>query len=366
MSQKRKIKVLLVAPSMKIVGGQSIQAKRLLDAFAESGEIEIEFLANNPQTVFQRVKFLRTVFTSIKFWFSLFRKIPSFDIVHVFSAGTTSYIISTLPPLVVAKIFGVKTLLNYHTGVAETHLREWRLTAAPTMRLFDGIVVPSQFLVDVFARFDLKAEAVFNFVESGQFKFRARNPLRPVFLSNRNFERHYQVADVLRAFSLIQKNIPEAELIVAGGGSEENELKRLANELNLRSVEFVGQIEQSTMPALYDRADVYLNASVVDNMPLSLIEAFACGVPIVSTDAGGIPYLCEHGETALLVAIKDFENLAREAIRLFEDNALAQKIIANARRNCVKYSWETVRVAWLDVYRQLTSTKSDLDKTDLN
>lgn len=355
--KRRKVKIALVAPSMKNVGGQSIQAKRLVDAFADSEELQIEFVPNDPETAFQNVKFLRTVFTSIKFWFTLFKIVPRADIVHVFSSGTTSYIISTLPPLFVAKLFGRNTILHYHTGEAETHLKDWKLTAKPTMKRFDEIIVPSQFLVDVFARFDLQAKAIFNFVESDKFVFRERKPLRPIFLSNRNFEAHYQVGDVLRAFQIIQTVLPEAQLLIAGYGSEEATLKNLAVELNLKNTTFLGRIENAEMPKLYDRADIYLNSSIVDNMPLSIIEAFSCGLPVVSTDAGGIAYICEHRETALLVEKDDYKALAQEVIRLLANNELAQKIIAKARQNCVKYSWENARAEWLATYRNLTSEK---------
>lgn len=355
MENKRpqKIKVALVAPSMKEVGGQSIQAKRLLDAFSGSETVEFSFIPNNPETAFQTVKFLRTIFTSLKFWFLLFARIPQSDIVHVFSSGTTSYIISTVPPLFVSKLFGKKTVLNYHTGEAETHLKNWRLTAKPTMKMFDRIVVPSRFLVDVFAKFDLEATAIFNFVESEKFKFRARNPLEPVFLSNRNFEAHYQVADVLRAFQLIQQKIPEAKLVVAGYGSEESALKKLAAELNLANTEFIGRVEQNEMPKIYDKTDIYLNSSIVDNMPLSIIEAFSCGLPVVSTDAGGIPYIVEDGETGLLVKTNDYEALAKQAVRLLEDENLARKIIRNALEEIGKYNREKVREDWLKLYRNL-------------
>lgn len=350
-----KIKVLLVAPSMKIVGGQSIQAKRLLDAFAPDEKVELEFIPNNPDTPFQNVKLLRTILASIKFWFLLFRKIPKTDIVHIFSSGTTSYIISTLPPLFTAKLFGRKTILHYHTGEAEEHLKNWKMTAKPTMKRFDEIIVPSQFLVDVFAKFDLKAKAIFNFVEGEKFAFRERKSLKPVFLSNRNFEAHYRVEDVLRAFRLIQNRFSEARLLIAGCGSEEKKLKKLAGELKLENTEFLGRIENSEMPKVYDRADVYLNSSIVDNMPLSIIEAFSCGLPVVSTNAGGIPYICENGETALLVGKKDYETLAREAIRLLEDGALAEKIIGKAHAECVKYSQENVCGRWLEIYQETAS-----------
>lgn len=357
MKNLNKIKALLIAPPLKLVGGQSIQAKRLVEAFDNDERLQIEFLTNHPETPFENIKFLRTIFSSLKFWFQLFGKIPKTDVVHIFSSGTTSYIISTLPPLFAAKLFGQKTILHYHTGEAEEHLKNWKMTAKPTMKMFDEIIVPSQFLVEVFAKFDLEAKAIFNFVRSDKFIFRERDPLQPVFLSNRNFEAHYNISDVLRAFQLIQRRIPEAKLIVAGGGSEENRLKNLAGELELKNVEFTGRIENDEMPGIYDRADIYLNASIVDNMPLSFIEAFSCGLPIVSYATGGIPFICESGETALLVEKNDYESLAREATRLIENNDLAQKIIAKARTNCVKYSWENVHGLWLSIYRKLTSTE---------
>lgn len=352
----KKVKIALVAPSLKNVGGQSIQAQRLRDAFAASEEIELNFIPNDPPSRLENVKFLRTIFSSVKFWRTLLAEIPKNDVVHVFSSGTTSYIISTLPPLFAAKFFGKKAILNYHTGEAAAHLKNWRLTARPTMRAFDRIVVPSQFLIDVFAEFKLRAEAIYNFVESENFKFRFRNPLKPIFLSNRNFEAHYQVADVLRAFQLIARKFPESALIVAGYGSEEANLKKLAAELNLANIEFIGRVEQSKMPEIYNRADVYLNSSIVDNMPLSIVEAFACGLPVVSTDAGGIPYIVETGETGLLVKKNDYRALARQAIRLFEEENLAQRIIENASAESRKYNRENASDDWAKLYKELKTT----------
>ncbi len=350
---REKIKVALVAPSLRNIGGQSIQAKRLLEAFENDEKIEMKFIANDPPTPLPNVKFLRTIFSSVSFWRSLFAKIPETKIVHIFSSGTTSYVISTLPPLLAAKIGGKKTILHYHTGEAEEHLKKWKKTAQPTMKMFDEIIVPSQFLVDVFAKFDLRATAIFNFVESDKFVFRTRNPLQPVFLSNRNFEAHYQVGDVLRAFQLIQKEFTEAELIVAGYGSEELRLKKLAAELKLKNTTFPGRVEQEQMAKIYDQADIYLNSSIVDNMPLSIIEAFSCGLPVVSTNAGGIPYICESGETALLIEKNDYRALARAALELLKDNELAQKIIGQARREVGKYARESVRGEWSAIYQKI-------------
>lgn len=355
---EKKLKIALVAPSLRHVGGQSVQADNLLRAFADDDEIEFIFVPNNPAAFGQSVKFVRTFATSLVFSAALLKQIRRADVVHIFSSGTTGYIISTLPALAAAKLYGKKTVLHYHTGEAETHLKNWRLTGAPTMKMFDRIVVPSQFLADVFARFGLEAAIIFNFVETEKFRFRERRLLRPVFLSNRNFEAHYKVGDVLRAFSIVQKKFSEARLIVAGSGSEESTLKKLAADLRLENVRFAGRVAPERMPEFYDKADVYLNSSVVDNMPVSIIEAFACGLPVVTTNAGGIPYILEHEKTGLTVKTNDYEALAEAAIRLLENQALASAIAENARDYCRKFTREKVRLDWLNLYEEVAHRRT--------
>ncbi len=359
----KKTKIAIIAPSMKNMGGQSIQAKRLIEAFAGDGEIELRLIPNNPELKFfsflQKIPVLKTLATSLKFWQLLLTQTGKFDAVQIFSSGTTSYIISTIPPLVASKIFGKKTILNYHHGGLEEHLNEWKRSAKPTMKMFDEIVVPSQFLVDVFEKFELKAQSISNFIETGKFVFRERNPLKPRFLSNRNFEPHYNVECVLRAFQLIQKQIPGSSLIVAGYGMEDAKLKDLAKTLNLQNVEFTGKIPNEEMPEIYDRADIYLNASLVDNMPLSFIEAFACGLPIVSSNSGGIPYIVENGETGLLVEANDCQALAGKSLQLLEDNDLAQKLISNARREVKRYELDKVKNDWKKFYLSETTEVSE-------
>ncbi len=354
MSKSQPIKVLIVAPALPMVGGQAVQAQRLLEKFRAEPELKVDLQPINPPFFpnLQKIKYVRTVLTSIKYLFDLFVKIPRYDVIHIFSASFYSFLLAPTPAVLIAKLFRKKTILNYRSGNAENHLTHWR-SAIPIIRLFDKIIVPSGYLVDVFAKFDLRAETIFNFVDTKKYDFRERKPLKPIFLSNRNFEELYNVGCVLRAFAEIRKKHGDAKLTVAGDGAEREKLHQLAKDLRLENVEFVGRIAPEEMPEFYNRADIYLNSPNIDNMPNSVIEAFAAGTPVISTNAGGIPYICTSGETGLLVETKDFEALAREAIRLLEDDALAQKIIANARRECLKYSWENVREHWLETYRKL-------------
>jgi glycosyltransferase involved in cell wall biosynthesis len=205
----------------------------------------------------------------------------------------------------------------------------------------------------VFARFDLHAESIFNFVDMSRFRFRRRAPLKPVFLSNRNHEPLYNVGCILRAFAIIQQRFTAARLTVAGDGSQRPALQSLAQSLGLRNVEFIGRVVPERMPELYDAADIYLNSPNIDNMPGSIIEAYASGLPVVTTDAGGIPYIVTDGETGLIVRRDDHETMAARALSLLEDEALAQRLIARARDECRKYEWRAVRHEWLKFYNRL-------------
>jgi glycosyltransferase involved in cell wall biosynthesis len=159
---------------------------------------------------------------------------------------------------------------------------------------------------------------------------------------------------VLQAFALIQKEYPDARLILAGDGSERDRLLGLVQTLGLRQVEYVGRVPPDEMARLYDEADVYLTSPNLDNLPNSIMEAFASGLPVVTTRAGGIPYMVKHEETGLLVDCGDCEALAVAALRLLKEPGLALRLAANAREECLRrYVWRAVRSEWERIYLRL-------------
>ena len=353
------IRVLVLAPSLDLLGGQSIQAALLVERLRHEDAIDVSFLPLNPRlpglfSALQRVKYLRTVLTFGWFCALLLARIPRHDVIHVFSASYLSFLLGPAPALLMARLWRRKALLNYHSGEAEDHLSNWPL-AVRIARLADVIVVPSAYLVDVFHRHGLSAVAVPNAIETGRFRYRERFPLRPAFLGSRNLEPNYNVACVIRAFALIQETLPDATLDLAGEGSQRRALEGLASDLQLRNVRFLGRVPPGAMPALYDGADVFLNGSDVDNQPLSILEAFACGLPVITTDAGGIPSLVEHGVTGLVVPRGDAPAMAHSAAQLVVEPDLARSLARNALDATHAYRWEQIRLKWLGVYEQLAA-----------
>lgn len=361
----KRLRVLLAAPSLDILGGQSRQAVRLMEGLKREPDLEIGFVPHNPRLPgvlrsLQAIKYVRTVVTTLYYIVLLLLRVPRYDIIHIFCASYYSYSLCAIPALFIVRLFGKKSILNYRSGEAEDHLENWR-TAVPTIRWANEVVVPSGYLVDVFARYGLRARAIYNIVELDRFTFRERQSLRPKFLTSRLLEPLYNVPCVLRAFAIIQDRYPDASLTVAADGWMRGELEQLARDLKLRNTAFIGFVRFEDMPALYDAADIYLSATNIDNMPSSITESMACGLNVVTTDGGGaIPYIMTNEVTGLIVDRDDHEALAAAAIRLLNDNELALKLARNAHESSRKFTWSYIRSEWLKLYRELADNKASL------
>lgn len=354
MSQSQlPIRVLLIAPSLAIVGGQSVQAESLLSAFQHVPGIEIAFFpidSRLPKPL--RIPYLRTIVGLLSYIGRLAWSARKYQVLHIFTASLTAYALWTVPALLIGRVYRKKIIVHYHDGRAELHVTRSRI-AKPTLAMADAIVSPSGYLVDVFAKYGIPARSIFNIIDVSRFRYRRRRNLRPIFLSNRGLEPLYNIPCTLRAFALIQKRYPDATLTIAHDGSCRPQLEKLAQELKLRNTQFIGTVPPARAPDLYDAADIYLSSSNLDCMPLSLLECFACGLPIVATKAGGIPYIVRDRESALLVDLDDHRALAACAIELLENPELTARLTGYGLRELEQYRPEAVRNEWIVLYTNL-------------
>jgi glycosyltransferase involved in cell wall biosynthesis len=315
-----RLKVAIVAPSLRILGGQAVQADRLLQAWHDDPDVEawlvpVNPLPPRPLRFAVSIKYVRTIVTELTYLALLVRELARADVVHVFSASYTSFLLAPLPAVRIARALGKPVLLNYRSGEAPDHLAR-SAVARRAIANVDRNVVPSKFLVDVFQRFGIDAVIIPNVVDLERFRFRTRNPLRPRLVSTRNFEALYNVACTIRAFRLVQNRWPNATLTLVGGGAEEGRLRALAARLELRNVEFAGPVRPDDIARFYAANDIYIQSPNVDNMPTSVLEAFASGLPVVSTEAGGVPAILTHDRHGLLAPLDDHDTLAAHVIRL--------------------------------------------------
>jgi glycosyltransferase involved in cell wall biosynthesis len=352
-----RLHVVLVAPSLSILGGQAVQADRLLRAWEGDAEITASLLAVNPEAPrpirgLQRLKYVRTVATQLVYWPTLVRRLRHADVVHVFSASYSSFLLAPWPAVQIARLLGKPVIMNYRSGEAPDHLARSPL-ARRTLARVNLNVVPSRFLHDVFAGFGIPSRIIPNVVDLEGFPFRERRRLRPRLVSTRNLEPLYNVECTLLAFALVQNRHPDATLNLVGGGSEESRLRTLARKLRLRGVTFAGRVPPTEIWRAYADADIYVQTPNIDNMPTSVLEAYASGLPVVATAAGGVPAILTDGEHGLLVPPDDHEAVAAAVLKLLDDPALASRLTATARARCESCTWAAVRQLWLDAYRSV-------------
>lgn len=336
-------------------GGQSIMAARLATGLASRGRVRVDFVSidqpiRGSWSRLQRIKYVRTLVTSFRYLLALARRLPRADVVHVFSASYWSFLLAPTPAILLARLWGRPVILHYHSGEAEDHLTR-SAVAVKLIKLARFVAVPSPFLASVFEKHGIAAVVIPNHLDAGEFRYRERRTRPVTLLSNRNFEALYNVDGVLKAFRRIQDVVPEVRLVVAGSGSQEGSLRERARDLGLAAVTFTGAVEPAEMVQLLDQADLYVNASLIDNMPMSILEAFASGLPVVSSDAGGIPYIVKDGVNGLLAEAGDSTGLADQALRIFEDPELGLRLAARARQDCLeRYAADPALSAWEALY----------------
>jgi len=356
------IEVGLVAPTLDLLGGHSVQAARLIEAWAQDAEVRVRLLPINPPlprplAPVGRTRYARTAARAIRFSGLLMRETRRVDLLHVFATSNSSFFLTAAPAIVAAAILGKPLVVNYRGDSAE-HLT--RSAAARWLLQRAGVlVVPSSYFSTIFANLGMSAVVIPNVADLHRFQYRPRRSLHPRVLSTRNFEPIYNIECTLRAFRLVQRRYPDASLMLVGAGSRDKALRGLARELLLRNVTFAGPVPQHVMPHIYDAADIYLQTPFVDNMPASLIEAFASGLPVVATAVGGVPLILQDGVHGLLVPSDDQAAAAQGIIALLERPEDAERMAAAAAATCGSYEASLVRDRWRDVYCSLARAVSN-------
>ena len=357
------LRVAFVAPSLAILGGQAVQADRLLRAWSGDPDVDAYLVPVNPTPpralrFSTRVKYLRPIVNELLYLPLLSRELSRTDVVHVFSASYSSFLLAPLPAILVARMLGRPVVLNYRSGQAPDHLRRSAI-ARKTIAAAHRNVVPSSFLLDVFRGFGINATIVPNIVDLDRFRYRERDPLRPLLVATRNFDALYNVATTIRAFRIVQDRWPDAALTLVGGGPQEAGLRALVAELRLRNVAFAGRVRPDEIADFYASSDIYVQSPDIDNMPTSVLEAFASGLPVVSTRAGGVPAILTDGRHGLMARLGDHETIGRNIRQLLEHPAFARGLAREAYATCGACTWTAVRERWLATYRSVLSGRTD-------
>jgi glycosyltransferase involved in cell wall biosynthesis len=298
-----------------------------------------------------RVRGVRALFRLSPYLGTLWAAAGRCDLLHVMANSGWAWQLFAAPAIWIAWLRRKPCVVHYHGGEADAFFRRWMPAVRPTLARARALIVPSRYLERVFSSHGVASTVVPNVVSLEQFAPAPRRPGVPHLIVTRNLEPIYDIGTAIRAFAQARSAHPAARLTIAGSGPERASLEALAADLGVTpAVTFTGRLDHGQLPALYRSADIVVNPALVDNAPVSLIEAMASGVPIVSTRVGGIPDMVADQVTALLVPPRDAQAMAAAILRLLGDAALAERLARAGIGEAQRYAWPRVRERLLDVY----------------
>lgn len=352
----------LIGPLPPPAGGMANQTRQLAELLrAENAQVTlVQTNAPYRPAWVGNIPVARALFRLIPYLWSVWRAAGDSNVVHVMANSGWSWHLFAAPAIWLAWLRGVPVVVNYRGGEAADFLARAHRSVRASMRRVSLLIVPSSFLQQVFAGFAMHADIVPNIVDLKRFHARAdRRGGAAHIVVARNLEPLYDNSSALRAFQIIHGQLADARLTIAGSGPEARQLQDLARELGLQEVvTFTGRLDRDAMAALLRSADVSINPSLADNMPNSILESLASGVPVVSTNVGGIPHMVEHGTTALLVAPSDAQAMAESCLLLLRDDALWQRMSEAGRAAVQRYTWQQVAPLFAQAYGAVVSGPS--------
>ncbi|NGZ87101.1 glycosyltransferase [Duganella aceris] len=357
----KRMRIALIGPLPPPAGGMANQTIQLAALLREAGA-EVELVRVNPPwrpRWAARVRGLRAALRLLPYLWRLWRAAGRTDLLHVMANSGWSWHLHAAPAIWIGRLRGKGVLVNYRGGEAPAFLAHSARLVGFSLRRAHAVIVPSAYLAREFAQYGVTPQIVPNIVDLQRFfPPPARPALQPTrraaILIARHLEPLYDHATALNAFVLVRRALPHARLTICGEGPELARLQARVKALMLQaSVQFTGKVQNTDMAALYRKTDLLLNPSLADNMPISVLEAWASGVPVVSTDVGGVPDLVRNGVDGLLVSPGDADGMARAMLSLLKDATVAHRLADAGLASAQRYSWTSVSPLLMAQYRRV-------------
>lgn len=325
-------------------GRVTTQGERLADLFRRDGWHVLE---TSPQAS-RPIRLVDTVISILR-W----RKEIDLAMLSVFNSW--GFIMADLSSAL-TKVLGIPTVMVLHGGGLPAFAKRHPRWVRRVLNRATVMIAPSGFLAEQMApHTSHEIQVIPNVIDLGEVRFRHRNRVGPTIFWMRAFHHNYNPELALRVIKRLIATYPNAKLTMAGPDEGSfAQTTELARTLSLDdSVEFVGFLDEPAKRAAFDVHDIYLHTNRVDNTPVSLVEAWAFGLPVVCTEVGGIPYMVEHERNALIVADDDLVGMHRAIERLISDQGLAESLSQGGRDASAIYSWDHVRGQWIALIEEI-------------
>lgn len=258
---------------------------------------------------------------------------------------------------------GKPYILMLRGGHLPVFSRRWPNRVRSLLHYATAVTAPSHYLLEEMHDYRGDIRLIPNPLNQNAYHFILRTEVKPRLVWLRAFHDIYNPSLAIEVLAKLTKDFPNVHLIMVGpdkGDGSFEKTQQVAVKLGVRDlITLPGGMAKIEVPLWMNKGDIFLNTTNVDNTPVSVLEAMACGLCVVSTSVGGIPYLLEHEHDALLVSSNNPDNMADAVRRILTEPDLAARLSHNARRKAEKFDWSIILPRWesllINVIKQTNS-----------
>lgn len=251
-------------------------------------------------------------------------------------------------------------VVTLHSGAFPDFAERWPSRMRRLLESATVVTSPSPFLKKHFASWRPDIRLMPNGLSLGEYPYREITKANPRLVWVRAYERRYNPVLALQVVERLSPEFPEVELLMVGPDTEDwsaEQTRAEARRLGVDGqVQVRGPVPKAEVSSALQQGDIFLNTTNVDNAPVTVVEAMACGLCVVSTDAGGVPDLVADGEDALLVPQADPEAMAAAIRRILIEPATAAKLSRNGRLNAETHDWDRIFPKWEELLTAIHNT----------
>lgn len=274
------------------------------------------------------------------------RKTTDVVLIDTFSTSNFYYALITSQ---LARILSLKYIPILHGGNLPYRLKHSEFLSILIFKYAFQNVSPSLYLAHEFKKYNFETLYIPNTIPTAEIPFKLRTNLEPKLLWVRAFDKIYNPALAIKVLVILKTSHKNASLCMVGPDKDGslNQAKVLAKRMGVaNNVTFTGVLPKEQWHQLSENYDIFINTTNIDNMPVSVVEAMALGLPVVSTNAGGLPYLIENGVDGLLIPVKDEYKMAEAIETLLSNAEKAGKLSRNAREKAEQFDENSVKTLW--------------------
>lgn len=281
-------------------------------------------------------------------------------ILDVYS-GQSVIIADTVSTL--CRLFKIPLIAVLRGGNLPQFVKKYPRWTRRILKRADILVAPSRFLAEEFGKFNFSVRVIPNVIDVERYPFKPRRRISPRLIWMRSFHPIYNPQMALNVLARLRSANMATTLTMAGADKGlESEIKKRAEEMGLSSlVRFPGFLTSEAKVREFANADIYINTNHIDNMPVSVVEACAFGLPVVATRVGGISHLLSHGENGMLVEDDNAEEMAAAITNLLRNEDLTEKLSQGGRRLAEDSAWPSIRSQWNLLFEELKAGKKIAD-----